>query len=389
MTEITKNKLSAQIIKAEMLGDQSKVERLKRELSELTQGTSSSSTTTTRRDPREPDYQTRAIKNDRPEPSYNVIYRTPQHKGGGGGGRGSHDVRVQKFLSSVGTLDQMFEREKTLTASDEAKMFMKTATKFSRDDMETKHFSEEIDDSQVILNKSKRHKGDESAAAYGKQSTRDDEGPCSRCLERVPKHLIVDDTGSVYMSLLDSKSFPSHMSNVTISNINHPCESFVSASFTQQQDTETLIQSLSAMWKSKGYRCIVMETHFRKKRSHRADLTSGGNHFSVQCLPLKEKNFERSRMSFKQALQECEREWSLNKKLIVTEGRKIQRCLPRGLAYFWVCFDELSNGFGHVIEDENDFSRYFGLEVLSGLLAKDFNPNPKEFKLSYLQFKQR
>uniref|UniRef100_A0A6G1SQM8 CWF19-like protein 2 n=1 Tax=Aceria tosichella TaxID=561515 RepID=A0A6G1SQM8_9ACAR len=391
MTENTKNKISAQIIKAEMLGDQDKVKRLKRELHELTHGTTSTSS----RDSRRPDYQTRVITNDRPEPSHSVIYKTPG-KGGGG-----HDGRVQKFLGSIGTLDQMFQREKTLTASDEARMFMKTATKFSREDMETKHFSEEIDDSQVILNKSKKHKGEDGACCYAKQAKNDDLGPCSRCLEKVAKHLVVDNTGSVYMSLTDSKPFLSHMSNIIIRNIGHTCDSFVSATGQQQDDTATLIQSLREMWKSKGYRCIVMETYFRKKRSKGDDSTSGGNHFQVHCLPVKEKHYERSRMSFKQALQECEREWSMNRKLIVTEGRKIQRYLPKGLSYFWVCFDELTNGFGHVIENENDFSRYFGLEVLSGLLDKDFNPlrahqreiykdqfeRSKDFKLLYSNFR--
>jgi hypothetical protein len=42
MTEATRNKISSQIIKAEMLGDQDKVDRLKRELHELTNQTSTS-----------------------------------------------------------------------------------------------------------------------------------------------------------------------------------------------------------------------------------------------------------------------------------------------------------------------------------------------------------
>lgn len=390
MDEATKNKLSAQIIKAEMLGDQAKVERLKRELHESSRGTSS-----IRRDSRKPDYRTSAIAHERPEPSLNVIYKTPR-KGG------FQDGRVKKFLSSVGSLDQMFQQEKNLTTSDEAKMFMKTATKFSREDMETKQFSEEIDDSQVILNKYKKRDGDEGGS-HPKQGAKDDDGPCWRCLERIPRHLVVDQTSSVYLSLTDSKSVLTHTSNVIISNIDHSCESFVTATGKQQDDTVMLIQSVREMWKSKGYRCIVMETYFRKKSS-RGGLTSGKNHFQVHCLPIKEKYYERSRMSFKQALQECEGEWSMNKKIIITEGKKIQRCLPRGLSYFWVCFDELSNGFGHVIENENDFSRDFGLEVLSALLDKDFNPmrlnqrrevykdqfeRSKDFKILYSDFRPK
>jgi hypothetical protein len=387
MTEATRNKISAQIIKAEMLGDQDKVDRLKQELREL------SNRSDTSQKQEQSIHQPSTDARDRPRASYDVICGTSRKINNSG--------RVKKFLNTVGSLSDMFEQEKRITATDEARMFMKTASKFSRDDMETKHFSEEIDDSQIILNKKKRHKTGNNDGPSRQSPEKSDTSPCSRCLTRVPGHLIIENTGSVYMSLTDSKPFLSQMSNVIISNIEHVCDSFVSSTSDQQEDVATLIQSLKEMWKSKGYRCIVMESYFKKKGSRGGEITSGGHHFRVHCLPIKEKHYERARMGFKQALQNCEGEWSLNKKLIVTDGRKIQRYLPKGLSYFWVCFDELTNGFGHVIENENDFSRYFGFEVLSGLLDKDFNPlrlNQREeykdqfercrdFKLLYSNFK--
>lgn len=360
MSEAERNKIAAQIIKAEMLGDLERVSNLKNQLDALANNNKPPHVRQTSRVPEHKQERKSTYSRER----QTNLDRAPVWQ----------DNRVRKFLSTTGSLGQMFEAEKKVTASQEARMFIKTAARFSRDDMETKYFSEEIDNSQVILNKNKRHKPGTSQGSSGLEQPTSSDAPCHWCSDRIPKHLIIDSTRGTYMSATATKPFLSHMSNVIIRNKEHTCNSFVGADHKQQTDVEHMIESLRVAWKAKGYRCIIIETYFRDRRPAREEFTSCGNHFQVHCLPIKEKHFERSRMSFKQALQDCEQEWSMNRKLIVTEGRRIQRHLPKGLSYFWVCFDELTNGFGHVIEQENNFSRFFGLEVLSSLLDKDFNP---------------
>lgn len=359
MADAERNKLAAKIIKAEMMNDQDAVKELKSEMAKL--GTHSNTKISDVMPPK-----SRASQHDH----YSVRDQIVERKR-------FPDGRVKKFLDTNSSLSQMFVKEKSLTASDEIKMFLKTSSKFSKEDMETKHFSEEIDDSQMILNKSnkrRKQQGPQLPSATSQYDPSRELEICDRCLERQAKHLIVDKKEFVYLALADAKPFLSSLSNAIIRNADHSTESFISASDDHQIEAERMMNVLKSAWEEQGYKCILMETYFKSRKPMRKEFASCGSHFQIHCLPIKEKHFEKARMCFKQALQSSEGEWSLNRKLISTEGRKIQRCLPKGLSHFWVCFGDLTNGFGHVIENTNNFSRYFGLEVLSGLLDRDFNP---------------
>lgn len=350
----SKNKIAAQLIKAEMLGDHVKVERLKRELSTFPSESCLP--------------QKSSEKRSRPKDGPSASHKRPQ------------DQRVKKFVDANPSLHNMFISEKSISARDEARMFVKTSLKFARDDMETKYFSQEIDDSQVILNRRKRHKmgpshetESVSESYYQADDTRQDNHKCVRCIERCPKHLVIDRTDNTFMFLPDTQPFMTDMSNVVIRNRDHVCSSLVSASDAHKHDVDKLIANIRRCWASKGLRLIVMETYFKSREAHPGEVVSCGQHFQVYCLPIKDKYYERARMGFKQALQDTGQEWSLNKKIVTIDGRRVYRCLPNGLSYFWICFDDTTNGFGHVIEEERSFSRYFGFKVLSDLFNKEFS----------------
>jgi hypothetical protein len=50
------------------------------------------------------------------------------------------------------------------------------------------------------------------------------------------------------------------------------------------------------------------------------------------------------------------------------QGRKfVSECVPKNFAYFHVEFG-LSSGFIHVIDDEQEFPRTFGADVVAGVL---------------------
>lgn len=367
-----------------MLNDQATATKLKAELAKLSSSTSSDKLSHTKAGGH---YEGQSMRHqpDKREPKRN------------------QDNRVKKFIQSTSSLDQMFVQEKNLTASDEARMFLKTSTKFSRDDMETKYFSEEVDNSQAILDKSsKRHKPEQIIERRPRDPT-EDQQTCFRCCDRTPKHLVVDSTFScVYLALPRYKPLFSSMSNAIILSNDHSYSSLVSSSDEHQRGVERIIDSLREAWKSRGYRCVIMETYFRNHKPSNKELLSCENHFQIHCFPVREKYFEKIRMCFKQALQASGTEWSMNRRLIETTGNRIQRYLPKGLSYFWVCFDDLKKGFGHVIESEREFSRYFGFEVLSNAIGKEFNQmslneqerfneqfeRSRDFKLLYSNFRQ-
>lgn len=284
------------------------------------------------------------------------------------------DGRVKRFLASTSSLSKMFVSETKTTSSDEARMFVKVSSKFRREDLDTKNFSQEIDDSQTVWSKN-RLSSDSVSDYRERKELHDDKGSCDRCIERQKRILIIDNSLKyAYLAMSISKPILSHtISDILIRNKDHSCDSFVSSSHDHQHDAEKLIKNVRDIWKTKGYSCIITETHLRNQRPNYREYVSCGKHFQIHCLPMKDKNLEKARMYFKQALQSSEKEWSLNPKLIKTNGSRIQRCLPKGLSYFWVCFDNLDNGFGHIIEDERKFPKYFSLEILAGLLDKEFN----------------
>lgn len=378
-----KNRLAAKLIKAEIRGNLEDVSKFKAQLEDLISSPDASklNANSAQSPVAQPFARPPGLHAHQPTPRPAKELAKPL------------DNRVKKFLSSTSSLGQMFAptgstgsvvgqmfaQERGLSASDEARMFAKTAAKFARDSMDTNNFSEEIDDSQLVLNRGKKHKSETSCAGRPPEAEdpSNEQKNCDRCSERQAKHLVIDKTFEfIYLALADVKPFLSSMSNVIIRNNDHSCDSFVSSSDSHQADAEKVVDSLRAAWKPRGYRCIIMETYFKNRRPSNREFVSCGKHFQVHCLPIKEKYFERARMCFKQALQESEKEWSMNKKLIqTTDDRRIQRCLPKGLSYFWVCFDNLKTGFGHIIEREQDFSRFFGVEILCGLLDKNFNPN--------------
>ena len=70
------------------------------------------------------------------------------------------------------------------------------------------------------------------------------------------------------------------------------------------------------------------------------------------------------------AIQECESEWSQNKKLVELKNRNVRKAIPKGLPYFSVDFG-LDSGFAHVIEDEQSFPRNFAYEIVGGMMELD------------------
>merc|ERR1711962_98352 len=124
------------------------------------------------------------------------------------------------------------------------------------------------------------------------------------------------------------------------------------------QEVQDYRKALVNMFRSREEDCVFMETAMGFKRHP---------HMVIECIPVPEDLGAMSPMYFQKAIQECETEWSDNKKLIKLKDRKIASNVPKGLPYFHVDFGN-DSGFAHVIEDEAVFSRRFGHEVIGGMM---------------------
>jgi len=94
-------------------------------------------------------------------------------------------------------------------------------------------------------------------------------------------------------------------------------------------------------------------------------------HMYVECVPMPKETGELAPIYFKKALQECEKEWAQNKKVVDLKKGDIRRTVPKGLPYFNVEFGDDGSGFAHVIEDERDFPSNFAQEIVGGMLELD------------------
>ena len=120
-------------------------------------------------------------------------------------------------------------------------------------------------------------------------------------------------------------------------------------------------KALVKMFLAQGEDCVFMETAmgFRKHP-----------HMVIECVPVPEDMGSMLPMYYQKAIQECESEWSDNIKLVKLKDRNISRSIPKGLPYFHVDFG-LDNGFAHVIEEEEQWNKRFGHEVVGGMLDVD------------------
>jgi len=120
-------------------------------------------------------------------------------------------------------------------------------------------------------------------------------------------------------------------------------------------------QALIKMYSDKDEDAVVIETAVFLKRSP---------HMYLECIPMPKETGELAPIYFKKAIQECETEWSQNKKLVDLRDRDVRRAVPKGLPYFSVDFG-LDSGFAHVIEDEKHFPKNFAQEIVGGMLELD------------------
>ena len=258
-------------------------------------------------------------------------------------------------------LKQMYEREKMSTSEDQNSMLSrlagrtveKTDEDYDFDDLITDRAStkrsEEADairerDKAIAENRRLNEKMDECKFCFGTKN--------------MQKHLIIAVGRTCYLCV------PHHTPLTEFHCFIAPL-SHVSCGVQVDEDVWSEMQefrkSLTRMFQDDedGDDCVFFESALRLKKHP---------HMLLECVPIPREVGETAPLYFQKAIQECESEWSHNKKLIsLTKERGLRRSVPKGLPYFHVDFG-LEDGFAHVIEDEQEFPLNFAQEIIGGML---------------------
>lgn len=268
-------------------------------------------------------------------------------------------------------LAKMIEREKSGLDDNPDMIYNKFSSNFmdkTNDDDYT------LDDMFVDRIAKKQSKGkhesrERDAAVHNHQQMAKALDHCKKCFENrtMDKHLIVSLGEKVYMAIPERGSLaPGHCVLLPVRH-SIACTSLDEDVF---EEMKVFKENLVKMWKAEEKDVIFFESVLNLRKQY---------HTVVHCVPLTRDEGEFAPMIFKKAILECDTQWSQNKKLIDTREKGLRRSVPKGFPYFSVEF-EMGGGFAHVVEDETLFPRHFGQEILGNIL--DVPPrtwlNPKK-----------
>ncbi|XP_078314355.1 CWF19-like protein 2 isoform X2 [Crassostrea virginica] len=249
-------------------------------------------------------------------------------------------------------LKQMVEREKMGTAEDQNSMFSRLAGR----SVDKTNDDYDLDDMFVNRANAKesgaKMEDKERALAIREHKNISD---CQMCFDKTPKHLIVCIGTKVYLCLPNCKSLCEGHCLIV------PIQHSVSGTVVDEDvwnEIQVFRKALTQMFQSMDQDVVFMETCMGL-RYH--------PHMYIECVPMEKETGDLAPIYFKKAIQESESEWSDNKKLVDLSKKDVRRSIPKGFPYFAVDFG-MQGGYAHVIEDERQFPKYFGKEVVGGMI---------------------
>lgn len=180
---------------------------------------------------------------------------------------------------------------------------------------------------------------------------------CYFCLEndKCEKKFVISLGESVYLALPVKGSLTKFHCLIVPSN---HVTSVRTADEEVLEEIEKYKTGLLRMFHSMGMEPVFMETCLRAN----SDV-----HTFIDVIPFEREAAGDAPMFFKEALTNCETEWSQHKKIIDTRGKKLAACIPPNFPYFHVDFDG-KGGFLHVVESAKDFTHYFGRSIAASIL---------------------
>ncbi len=368
------NALGAKIVKAEMLGNTEKAKKLKEKLDNArkamaemkAQGGSVENATQ-----EETVILTRTDSKGMTRPVETDVVR--EQAAGGRRKKGkvqthAEGERVRYFADDDRyDLKAMFQREKLSTAEDQNSMMSRLAGKaiertdddYDIDDVFTSRAAKKTSEEQDLVR-------DRDRAVREHQRLARTLEECRFCFggPAFQKHLMVAIGKTCYLALPQHTSLTEdHCYIVPMSHV----KSVTMADEDVFAELLAFRKALTRMYEADDDRdCVFFETAMGFRHNP---------HMVVECVPLPRENGDTAPMFFQKAIQECETEWSNNKKLITLSKEKdVRRSVPKGLPYFHVDFG-MQNGFAHVIEDEELFPRNFaaGNKTSQGAVSQVFS----------------
>ncbi|GMS89578.1 hypothetical protein PENTCL1PPCAC_11753, partial [Pristionchus entomophagus] len=368
LTEDERNKIGAKILKAEMKGDKAAVARLKKKL----EGGGDSD------EERPSSSRTKEVVMMKRDRSGNVMPARRKERDDNRHDMSSHS-RVKREYGKDQDLNAMLKEEKSGTAEDQLRMFERalvSSSKIKRNDDD-----ESIDDIALMQKGKRKHeekdqKREEKKMKKHHSLLEKSLEDCALCIEskKLNKQCIVAVGLTTYLCTAPWEGLDEE--HLLIIPQAH-CASSLQLDENVYDEMRLWRRGLVAMWKSAGRDCVFMEM---------ARDVGANQHMFIECIPLEAELGDVAPVYFKKAINECEGEYTDNKKLI--ELKDMRKQIPRGFSYFTIDFG-MQNGYGHVIEIREAFPPTFGTEILAGMM--DLAPNRwrKRKELTFEEMKKR
>ncbi|KAL0973436.1 hypothetical protein UPYG_G00203610 [Umbra pygmaea] len=399
LTDEEMNKLGARLVKAEILGNSTLMEKLKAQLESARKAKENLAAKQPRRSDKPPgshaedDEEVLLFRTDQSGRAWPVNTSSePQEPRGGRRKKKAIEThrdgeRVRYFQDDdhVG-LQEMVRREKMSTAEDQNSLYARMAGKmmgkadgdnYTLDDMFVSSAAQREGEGRDEERMRSRAIAEHRRLAVTMEK-------CHHCFSNpeLPKHLLIAIGTKVYLSLPAGVSLTD--GHCLIAPLQHHC-----SATGLDEDVWTEIQvfrkALVRMFEGQDQDCVFMETHMNLKRRQ---------HMVLECIPLPRELGDMAPIYFKKAIMECDEEWAMNKKVVDLSSKDIRHAVPRGLPYFSVDFG-LQGGFAHVIENEHKFPHYFGKEIVGGMLdvepriwRKSIRENFDDQRKKVLEFSQ-
>ena len=362
VTDAQLNTLGAKLVKAEMMGDAEKIERLKTELSKLRElkksQESEKSRSREKKDEKETVVLTEMDRFGRERP-FELSHRGSRLSSGTGSSHSKKGKREKYFADDDRySLQDLVEQERKMTREETHAAITRMASKF----VPAANFDEIVDDvldskSALRFDEAKEQEKQKQRVILESRAMAEMLSRCQFCLDtpHFSKHLLIATGIGVFLSV------PSHQSITEGHCLLVPIE-HTTCSLQMDENVWSEIRifqkGLARMFADRD-----MDVIFTEIFSH----SKGKSHMYIECIPLPKDEGSLAPMYFKKAILESDEEWAQNTKLIDTRRKGVRNSIPIGLPYFFVDFG-LDGGYAHVIEDTEKFPHYFAKEVVGGLL---------------------
>eukprot|EP01122_Echinamoeba_exundans_P011820 TRINITY_DN4830_c0_g1_i1.p1 TRINITY_DN4830_c0_g1~~TRINITY_DN4830_c0_g1_i1.p1 ORF type:complete len:785 (-),score=192.45 TRINITY_DN4830_c0_g1_i1:15-2369(-) len=284
----------------------------------------------------------------------------------------SHDDKGERqryFADDDASLQDVIARERLAGADDMDKAFADNITRnnrFKESAMDVMNYDDDDVDYNLWESREKKQTREKleakerSRAVAEFKRNESIEQSCFYCYstKKVPKHLVLSLGEHCYLMMPErGQLVDGHVFIV-------PAEHNVALTMMEEHvwhEMEMFMASLTKMHQARGSQCVFIETVLNLKQKR---------HTVVECIPIPPAQAQMAPVYFRKAITESESEWAQHKKLIETQGKGIRKSIPPNFNYFFVQFG-VGAGYAHVIEDSQKFPRFFGREVIAGILQLD------------------